>query len=770
MPIQKILFLVACIFAGSRLFAAENPVSLSAENFVCGRQDFGETRADASVDGNALRIAGKTFSRGIGTHATSMIPLDVPAAAKTFSGAVGIDDEVAGAGDGAEFRVLSGSEVLWSSGAMKPGVPAKKFRIEIPVGTRKLYLLALAGKSNNFDHADWVNLAWENGARKNFAPRSREFSGKDFGIRANVETDQSTAFRAALNALRANGGGTLELQKGVYHFFSAGALAMSFWVSNHDQQEIQPVSLPLADLRDTTIRGNGSTFVFHGKCLPVLLTDCENITLDGIRIDLARPFYSEAKVLGFSGGRTLISIDKKTFPYEIRNGRLVFVGENFPEQGVQGVIAFREKTKNIVANTSDIVFSGGAEKISGGKLALHHDFSRDGDGVAVGDTLTLRTWARPHPACVLYRAKNSTLRDVAFHSGMGMALLAQRSENITITGTQNAAALTSGSFPRAKTNRVYSASADATHFSNVAGKVVVENSFFETMMDDAINVHSTCLDIAEIVAPDTLKCRYRHAQSVGFETFLAGETLRFIAGTTLENGARAKVENVRRISPTEVLIQLDGNVPAGVKRGDAVENADFQPEVVFRRNLVCNNRARGALFTTSRKVLVENNVFRNVAGSAILLAGDAQGWYESGACENVVIRKNLFENNLTSRFQFTNAIISIYPEVRNLTAQKKFYHRNISIENNEFRTFDVPLLFAISAEKIRFAKNKIFYNDDFKGWRQKPFQFKRCAEISVCGNAVAPVGKTHLRPQAWTLDDCRIEQMPANEIRFSSAK
>ncbi len=763
----KTLALSSLLLAGSlSAWAAAQAFEISATELIRGKQDFGETRVGKSVDGNALRIAGKTYSSGIGTHACSMIPLDVPADAAALSGKVGLDDEASG-GDGVEFRVLSGSRVLWSSGVMKSGEAAKAFSVKIPARAQKLYLLALAGETNDSDHANWVDLKWEEPSEPRRRVKIQTIPAKKFGLTPNVEEDQTQAFRKLLAAARKCNAGEIVLEPGIYHFYAENALDMALWISNHDQQPTQQVMLPFVDLRNLKIRGNGSTFIFHGKCLPVLFMDSQNVTLEGVRIDFARPLYSEAKVLGFKDGKTVVSIDKKAFPYEIHGDKLFFVGENYALQPIHSAIAFRKGSKNIVSNTSDIGCGNTITVLPDGNIALHHDFSKDGDGVAVGDTLTLRTWWRPAPACVIYRSKDTTLNDVSIHSSFGMTLLAQRSENITIRGTKTAEDKTSGMFPRPETGRVYSASADATHFSNVKGKVVVENSFFETMMDDAINVHSTCLDIAEIVAPDTIRCRYRHGQAIGFELFESGENLRFIAGKTLENATKnVPVKAVRRISPTEVLITLARNVPANVKPGDAVENADYQPEVVFRGNIVQNNRARGALFTTPRKVLVENNVFRNVAGSAILLAGDAQGWYESGACEDVVIRDNIFENNLTSRFQFTNAIISIYPEVRDLASQKRFYHRNIDISSNVFFTFDVPLFFAISAEKIKFTDNEINYNDDFKAWKQKPFQFRRCSDVLIRGNRVEGVDAIGPKPQRWTLEDCRLELTAPEEIRF----
>jgi len=154
-------------------------------------------------------------------------------------------------------------------------------------------------------------------------------------------------------------------------------------------------------------------------------------------------------------------------------------------------------------------------------------------------------------------------------------------------------------------------------------------------------------------------------------------------------------------------------------------------------------------------------LFDHSSGAAILLAGDAQGWYESGACHEVVIRRNTFINNLTSRYQFTNAIISIYPEVKQLNKQKDYYHRNVLIENNVFKTFDVPLLFAISTDNLKFVNNKIIYNNDFRGWGQKPFQFRRCANILIKNNKVQP-------PRTWSIEDCKLENTPADQVRIEN--
>ena len=89
-------------------------------------------------------------------------PFRKPRKIQRLEGACGVDDGADGDGS-VEFRVMSGSGVLWSSGVMK-GMAAKKFSIPVAEnGIRHLYLMADRVDNNSYDHADWVDLAWKTG-------------------------------------------------------------------------------------------------------------------------------------------------------------------------------------------------------------------------------------------------------------------------------------------------------------------------------------------------------------------------------------------------------------------------------------------------------------------------------------------------------------------------------------------------------------------------------------------------------------------------------
>jgi hypothetical protein len=552
-------------------------------------------------------------------------------------------------------------------------------------------------------------------------------------VRPDGTADMTKAFAAAVGSLKASGGGTIDCEPGEYHFFATSATPFAgCHVSNHDHVDPLLVGLPLAGVTNVTVRGNGSVFVFHGGMTACAIVDSENVRLEDIGFDWSRPFCTEAKVVGYEGGRTRVSIDAGTFPYAVSNGWFVGVGDCSLRMSVERTMAFRGDTHALVERTRDIRYRG---RICGrgddGTLLLDHDFSKDGAGVRVGDVLAFRPLDRPYPVIFGYRSKNTALQDVRVHTGWGMGAIFQRCENVVWRGTGEPGERRAGVFARPGAGHFTTLHADASHFSNVKGEVLVENAFFEGMMDDAINVHATCPAIAEVLAPTRIRCRCMRDDGMGFDLFLAGETLRYIKGATFEYGAEAKVVAVRRLSVREFELDLDAPVPPGIAAGDAVENADWHPSVTFRRNVVGRNRARGSLFTTPRPVLVESNLFDRVSGSAILFSGDAKWWYESGSCRNVLVRGYTFRNCMTSRFGHCNGVISICPEVKDIAAQKRRCHGGIVIEDNVFETFDAPVLYAYSAGGVLFRRNEIRLNSDFPSWGEPRFMESYSENVKI---------------------------------------
>ena len=723
--------------------------SESLDPQLLGAQSYKAVVVDASVEGGPLRVAGKSWSKGYGAHAAGEFPIAVPPDAVAFRGAVGVDD-AAGDGNGlVRFRILDGESVLWESPPCRAGEPATSFDVSLVPGRHHvLYLQSDDLGQRDFDHANWLDPVFAAGTPASPRPVARVVQGSEYGLKPGTGEDQSPAMRRALAALRSSPGATLLLEKGVYHFHEAGALKRHFHVSNHDQPTWHPVSIPVVDQRDITIDGQDSLFLFQGTVLPLLIQDSTGIRIRGISIDSTIPHHAGGKIVSMAEDGYVVEIDPMGHPHTLTDGWFTFRGDGWEARDHGVGIVFSGQTGEIVAGTSDFNYRGPAREVAPHRYHVGKDLTRT--GIKPGDSITFRMGAgRPHPAITLYRAHGIEFHATRVHSSHGMGWLAQRSSGILISG--------GGCYPRLGIGRAFSTGADATHFSNCRGSIRIENARFEGMMDDAINVHATCLRIDALADERTALVSYRHPQSIGFETILPGEKARVIRARSLEPGEPVAIESVRRIDNRTLEIRATTAWPPGTITGDALESADWHPAVVFRRNVVRHNRARGALFTTPEPILVEENTFDTIAGSAILLAGDANGWFESGACRDVLIRKNTFRNNLTSRFQFTEAILSFYPEVPEPGGAA--YHRDIRIEDNDFETFDVPLLFAIASEGIRFTGNRVRYNRLHPSWGSPPFILRATIDFTARDNRVIDAdgrevrwGNGHVRADAHCRD------------------
>lgn len=121
-----------------------------------------------------------------------------------------------------------------------------------------------------------------------------------------------------------------------------------------------------------------------------------------------------------------------------------------------------------------------------------------------------------------------------------------------------------------------------------------------------------------------------------------------------------------------------------------------------------------------------------------MLCGDSNGWYETGACRDIEITDNKFVNALTSMYQFTSAVISIYPEIPDLKNQKKYFHSGIRIHHNQFDTFDYPILYAKSVDGLTFSDNKIIMNKEYPAFHanKNVISFNRVVRADIRNNSV----------------------------------
>lgn len=566
---------------------------------------------------------------------------------------------------------------------------------------------------------------------------------ESYGVQPNTGVNITPLLITALQKIKAEApAGThlvLQLKKGRYDFHPEGAVKREYYISNHDQDNPKPVGIPLEGFENLTIEGQGADLIFHGRMLPIAMIENKNVKLRNLSIDFDKPNITQVTVIENDSINGSITFETAPWvTYQIKDSVFYNMGEGWSMKPVSG-IAFEKDTKRIIYNSGDIgVGVKGVSELSPGRIKSHH---WKNSKLIPGTVIALRSPYRPYPGIFVHKGKDITFENVKIHYAEGMGLLAQLTENIYLDGF--------GVCLRGKDDpRYFTAQADATHFSGCKGVLVSKNGLYEGMMDDAINIHGTYLKITKRLDDRTVLAKYMHGQSYGFDWGYRGDSVQFIQSKTME--LLKEKNSIVSITPVkakdsdpvkEFKIEFEQNLAKEIDPSQGnigIENLTWTPAVTFTGNIIRNNRARGALFSTPQKVLVANNLFDHTSGCAILLCGDSNGWYETGSCRDITIRNNKFINALTSMYQFTSAVISIYPEIPDLTNQKQYFHSGIRIENNEFDTFDQPILYAKSVQGITFKQNKIKTNHQYPAFHanKKRIRFERVTDADVSDNKV----------------------------------
>jgi len=118
-------------------------------------QDWGSPRAGRSVDNNPLRISGRTFQHGIGTHSNSEWVIDLKGSVRGFRAVVGVDDEVEVGRASIVFVVTVDGKEVHRTGVMKSGDEPISLEVDLTGARRLVLTVEDGGDGIDYDHADW---------------------------------------------------------------------------------------------------------------------------------------------------------------------------------------------------------------------------------------------------------------------------------------------------------------------------------------------------------------------------------------------------------------------------------------------------------------------------------------------------------------------------------------------------------------------------------------------------------------------------------------
>ncbi len=573
----------------------------------------------------------------------------------------------------------------------------------------------------------------------------------DFNYTPGSRDNVIPALKKAIEKCKMYDSVILFFPKGRYDFSS---------VSN-DPMKIT-IGIDLQNMRNITLEGNGSEFIFHGRKMQIANIDsCTNVILRDFSIDWDRPYISQATIVNASNSFLDVEIDKEEYPFVIENGKIQFIGEDWKMPVMDTYNNLYDKNnKEIVYNTWDSplgnIFSQKAEKLPNGHIRFHGKTPYKPEP---GTYVSLFHQRYAVNGFHIRNSKDITLKNLQIYHALSHGVLGERTENITM---DNASMMVNE-----KKGRVFSIIADASHFINCKGTITITNCAHTGQGDDFINVHGINSKITKVINNHTIEVNERGRLNE------PGDEVWFINKETVQRGEVAIIESKESIFENGKFsgfrYTFTKPVLSKIKENDFVENKTWNAELVLKNcSILKKNRARGILVTTPEKVLIEDNYFRT-AGTAILIEGDLDYWFESGANSNVNICNNTFEDCLTSgnrdesRGQWGDAVITITPSHKPQNDQEEPYHKNINIKNNLFKVFDAPLVRARSVRNFVFSKNQIEKTNTYQPytWQKSAFMLDGCRDVVIKGNTI---------DKNYTTKEILVEHMKKNDIKTDDFK
>ena len=531
------------------------------------------------------------------------------------------------------------------------------------------------------------------------------------------------------DVIAAHPGGNLilEFDEAVYPFYPEQAHSQYVAVSNNDNG-CKNIAFPLQNMKNVSVNGTQTVFKFHGSMVPFYLNGAKNVSLSGFSIDYDYPFTLEGEVVSnsMSDRSFTIKISEECL-YEVRDERLYLKGYDWElSLGENIVFDPRIRSPYHSAEKYEGWNGNGLKAEECGERTVRLSGFTASEMPPVGSIYVDKgphSQNRRFPGFIIHDSKNVSLTDVKVHRSGAMALIAERSEDLYCRRFSTVVPETS--------NLMIAASADATHFIGCRGDILLEDCLFESMLDDATNIHSTFMKVDTLLTSNTFLASFGHFQQEGYNFAQIGDELLFVDRNGLVPIGYGKVTGLECKDENCYEISTDFDLSLHQGKEIAVDNTDYVVNAVIRNCIVRKNRARSLLISTAGKTLIEGCDFASMM-AGIRICGDANYWFESGNTDEVVIRNNVFRN-LGNGGWSPQAVLQIDPVINaNSRSCERFYHNRIAFEDNVVYSSESQLIYALSVNDLSIKGNRFILNDE----HQPRYPGLACIDVQYCDNVI----------------------------------
>lgn len=458
--------------------------------------------------------------------------------------------------------------------------------------------------------------------------------------------------------------------KNVYEINTAENKGVFMYVSNNDASEKKPFCY-IKDKNNVTLDFNGSTLIFSGRSVPFVIDGCKNILIKNVNIKYSSHLYFQTEIVNEIDGNLVLK-PIENMRYAIKDNGLVlfFDGGELDYSDKTVFVQEFEKNPVRVAKSSPIrVTTVGCDK--------QYSFKKDGENIIltsknklpfkVGNVLCFFCEGRYADCFIINDSKNVKIENVNIYNSPAMGVIAQVSKNLTLKNVKVE--------PEKNSEYIISTLADATHFTNCRGKIVLRDCSFFNMNDDGTNIHGIYA-MVEKVNEKKLEVSFKHFQQYGVDIYKKGDKITVLDGKTFERKAVLRLKERVVQNEKSCVLKFSKNISASV--GDIVENLSANPKVVIKNCKTGGNRPRGFLVATNKKAVIDGCGFSN-SECGVGVFADTDFWFEAGATKNIVVKNCNFKCN----YGGGESAVTVSPSVKK---GKNFFNKKIKIVNN---TFDI---------------------------------------------------------------------------------
>lgn len=462
------------------------------------------------------------------------------------------------------------------------------------------------------------------------------------------------------------------------------------------------MSLPIGDMHNIVIDGQGSEFIFHGIVACFGFGHCSDITVKNMTIDWERPPFSVG---------TIAAANDDWFEVE--------VFPEFPVKGGEPVQAFMDYEPDTYLPCRqglDVYCLDNPPKTELVRpQVVRMQFPFKTRPVQIGKLAVLRHQVYAYNAFASDRCRRMTFEDICVYTCPGMAFTAFNSQDVTLDRCTVQ--------PRPGSRRLISVTADGSHFGGCKGGITLRDCLFDGQGDDAINMKSGLfLNIEQIVDERTVLARHnlkmQSTPDPGDEIeLMPQETLLAYATVTVSAASMEPDAYTCRVTFRESL-------PEKTTVGHMLANASKLPRARISNCTFQRNRARGMLIQI-RDAVVEGCTFKDVTSAGVLIIAETVYFYESIPARHVIIRNNTFDhcNYGVAMARGVISIEGITPGWKDAPLPGVF--RDIAIENNRITRSDNSAIFMTATDTAVISGNEI------SGVCDKPTQDRCSAAIYI---------------------------------------